>query len=317
MLNNFQMINTHLDREMNGTSEDTFFNAFLDYLNPSEQYAQYRPFSQLFVFGDSLSDTCNTFKRTKEVLGQGLPPALPYFSRRFSDGPVWVEYLAHFLKLSRHCHTNFAVSGATTGDANTFPLDTVRLPGLKQQLEAFIQSLNNAGADRDALYVLWAGANDYLAGGVTDPTEPIANLTNAVKELLDIGARQIMVANLPDLGRLPGTRKLRLSRGLHALSTAHNTELAASLKTLQQKFHSDAVDIMLFDVDALTQQMWAEPGEFGFTNITDSALASVAKFEGYGDNFFFWDNIHPTTTVHLALAKTAVSQLIPNLSIAS
>jgi phospholipase/lecithinase/hemolysin len=317
MLNNLQMINTRLDREINKTSEDTFVNAFLDYLNPSEQYGQYRPFSQLFVFGDSLSDTCNTFKRTKEALGQGLPPAPPYFSRRFSDGPVWVEYLAHFLKLSHSCHTNFAVSGATTGDANTFPLDTVRLPGLKQQLEAFIQSLNNAEADRDALYVLWAGANDYLAGGVTDPTEPIANLTNAVKVLLDVGARQIMVANLPDLGSLPGTRKLRLSKGLHALSVAHNTGLAASLKTLHQKFHSDAVEIILFDVDALTKQMWTEPSEFGFTNVTDSALARVAKFEGYGDNFFFWDNIHPTTIVHLTLAKTAVSQLIPKLAIAS
>lgn len=188
---------------------------------------------------------------------------------------------------------------------------------MKQQLEAFIQSLNNAEADRDALYILWAGANDYLAGGVTDTTEPIANLTNAVRVLLNVGARQIMVANLPDLGSLPGTRKLRLSKGLHALSVAHNTGLAASLKTLHQKFHSDAVEIILFDVDALTKQMWAEPGEFGFTNVTDSALARVAKFEGYGDGFFFWDNIHPTTIVHLTLAKTAVSQLISKLAITS
>lgn len=80
MLNNFQIINTYLDREIDETSEDTFINAFLNYLNFSEQYAQYRPFSQLFVFGDSLSDTCNTFKRTKEALGQGLPPAPPYLS---------------------------------------------------------------------------------------------------------------------------------------------------------------------------------------------------------------------------------------------
>jgi phospholipase/lecithinase/hemolysin len=53
---------------------------------------------------------------------------------------------------------------------------------------------------------VWAGANDYLSGGATAPTQAIANLTHAVQSLAAVDAKQIMVVNLPDLGDLPATR---------------------------------------------------------------------------------------------------------------
>ena len=48
------------------------------------------PFSEIVVFGDSLSDTGNL-----NLASGGVFAGPPYFSGRFSNGPVWVEVLAH------------------------------------------------------------------------------------------------------------------------------------------------------------------------------------------------------------------------------
>ena len=46
-------------------------------------------FTNLYVFGDSLSDAGNVFAATA-----GQQPGSPYYDGRYSNGPVWVEYLA-------------------------------------------------------------------------------------------------------------------------------------------------------------------------------------------------------------------------------
>lgn len=316
MINSFQFINPYLDPDVNTASENFQTDAFLDYFHSNEQHRSYRRFTQLFVFGDSLSDAGNTFALTKKKLRQGLPPTPPYWLGRFSNGPIWVEYLTRFLNLPSHCHTNFAVSGATTGDANTFLIQSCGLPGLKQQLDAFITSLKGESADGEALYILWAGANDYLVNNVTNPTVPIANLMNAVNLLLTVGAQQIMVVNLPDLGNLPKLRKnSRVSSALNALTTAHNAGLAGAIEALCQEISSDTVNIILFDVNSLVKQIFTQPDKFGFTNVLDAEMVRVAKFEGYTERFLFWDVIHPTTFTHLTFAKMATSLLIPKMTL--
>ena len=76
--------------------------------------AQASAYSQLYVFGDSLSDTGNLFAATG-----GTNPIPPYFNGRFSNGPVWVETLAASLGLpvnpSLLGGTNYAFAGAVTG----------------------------------------------------------------------------------------------------------------------------------------------------------------------------------------------------------
>ncbi len=48
-------------------------------------------YSDIFVFGDSLSDSGNVFAATG-----GFPPA-PYYDGRFSNGPTYAEDLAGML----------------------------------------------------------------------------------------------------------------------------------------------------------------------------------------------------------------------------
>lgn len=112
-------------------------------------------FDQMFVFGDSLSDIGTLFSLT----GGLVPPTPPYFNGRFSNGPVWVENLAPRLGLAFNPSTDFAIGGATSGNQNVGSLPGASLPGLQQQVDNFVAA-NQAGADPNALYLVWAGAND-------------------------------------------------------------------------------------------------------------------------------------------------------------
>jgi phospholipase/lecithinase/hemolysin len=63
-------------------------------------------FTTLYAFGDSVSDT------GRNPAG----PAQSYFNGRYSNGPLWVEYLSASLGLPYNAANNFAVSGSTTSD---------------------------------------------------------------------------------------------------------------------------------------------------------------------------------------------------------
>ena len=250
---------------------------------------------QLYVFGDSLSDTGNTYKATQGI----IPPSPPYFQGRFSNGPVWVEDLATSLGIKQ---TNFAFGGATTGTENVgfFGQFVNVLPGLDQQVKTF--TTTNPTADPNGLYVVWAGANDYLGGGVLNPQQPVSNLQKAVTSLASVGAKNFLVANLPNLGELPGTRNNPNATGLNTLTTFHNSGLNATLSGLKQT----GLNIIPLDVNSIFGQAIATPQKFGFTNVTDPCLnsqtfASCAK----EDEYLFWDQLHPTKRTHSIIAQAA------------
>ncbi|BBD68859.1 GDSL family lipase [Nostoc commune NIES-4072] len=252
------------------------------------------PISELYVFGDSLSDTGMVFRAT----GGMYPPNPTYFQGRYSNGRVWIEYLGESLHLSSKQTHNFAYGGATTGNVgNSY------VPSLLNQVQTFTQTHQHTNPD--ALYVLWAGANDYLQG-VSSATIPVKNVTTAINSLTDVGAKKILVANLPDLGQLPATRNSANSGNLSALTQAHNQGLRRSLKVLSQQ-HSD-LEIVQLDANALYRDAIANPTAFNFTNVISSCL-SGSNTCGKPDQFLFWDGIHPTAAAHRIIGETAFSTI--------
>ncbi len=230
-------------------------------------------FEQIYVFGDSLSDSGNVFNATVGF----YPPSPPYFEGRLSNGPVWVEYLASKLEANS---TNFAYGGSSTGIGNAVIPD-LPLPGLLTQVNSF-------------------------TGGATDSTESVGNLSTAVTSLYESGARNIMVVNLPDLGKLPGTRvDSQISSSFDALSEAHNFTLTAALDSLSQK---PDINIIPVDVNSLFDEAIAAPTEFGFTNVTDSCLVGVVACANPNE-YLFWDEFHPTTAAHELVGELAFSAL--------
>lgn len=96
--------------------------------------------NQMFVFGDSLSDSGNAAAMTQVAPGVSFfPPSQPSpvpglavpYNNRFSNGPVAAEYLAGYLNIGPSApawpsapatsNPNFAVGGGMTGAAPSLP----------------------------------------------------------------------------------------------------------------------------------------------------------------------------------------------------
>ena len=275
-------------------------------------------FSDIYVFGDSLSDTGNLLAAAENFLGATdefvLEFFAPYFEGRLSNGPVWVETLAPQLELTSDPNLNFAVSGATTGISNIGNND---LPegtppifiGLQTQIDEFIAETPTT--DPDALYVVWAGANDYLGAGNLDTQSTVDNLLDAVNSLADTGAKNFVLPNLPNLGVIPVGQALPPERqqGLTLLTESHNNTLATASQILEQ---NPNINIVNLDIETLFDNIIANPDDFTLTNVTDNFLTS-----GLDDpsGFLFFDDIHPTTTVHSFIAENTMKSItqIPEL----
>jgi thermolabile hemolysin len=266
-------------------------------LASSHQPAQNSPsIDHLYIFGDSLSDTGNVFKSTNQV----YPPSPAYFQGRYSNGQVWVEYLGKELGVPTIQQTNFAYGGATTGTVGT-----QGVPGLLTQVQQFLQ--RSPKLEPNAAYLIWAGANDYL-NGVSTPTQTVENVKRSLTLLQQAGAKKLLVANLPDLGRLPATRNTSYASALSSATMAHNTALANAL----QQFNQNGQQVVLLDANRLYRDAIASPAKFGFTNVTSACLNNAACKQP--NQFLFWDGIHPTTAAHQLLAKSAFQALTPELA---
>jgi phospholipase/lecithinase/hemolysin len=260
-----------------------FFGCYL----PNQAWSY--PYSEIYVFGDSLSDTGRIFGAI------GEPPE-PYYEGHFSDGPTWVEYLAYELDLGYNPETNFAWGGATTGTTNVWGDE---LPGLQQQVNSYVEGTDLA--DSAALYVVWAGSNDFL-NGVTNAEEAIGaaitNIVTAVTNLRNHGAKHILVPNMPALGKTPRGKASGNSTTLSQLTAAFNQALAQSLPLDVTQVDMPAAFEMISDPETIAKS------SFSFlTNVTEVCFDQEAEtLCGDPSTHFFWDDIHPTTIAHEIIA---------------
>ena len=257
------------------------------------------------TFGDSLVDNGNVFQAT----GRIFPPSPLYFNGRFSNGSVWVENLAAKLNITE-TSSNFAFGGATSGTLNT--IDPA-LPGLTTQLDRFFQTSPKISVDQ--LFVIWVGANDYLGGKQSNPTVTISNLSTALQRLIDAGAAQLVVPNLPDLGINPASATNPSQRKrLTELSTVHNRLLKASLATLSHK--NPQISIIAIDMQALFSTVVANPTKFGLTNVTQPCLnRATGTVCAQPNSFLFWDELHPTAAAYQILSEYTLASIRSNAKV--
>jgi cholinesterase len=276
-------------------------------------------YSSVIVFGDSLSDNGNYYRLvdglSARVPQDGSPP-LPYFFGRYSNGPVAVELLAQNLDVPLDDH---AVGGALSGLGNEDP----RFPraGVLGQVQDYVARQRRL--DRDALYVVWGGANDFLgASSLGDPAvaqsiiaDAVANLAQSVTLLYAHGARHFLVPNLPDLGLIP-LEQGSAAAPATALSFAFNQALAQALQGLAVEL--PRADVHTFDVAALLDSVAQNPATYGFLDVSDACVADtthvcvLTSFNGGpAAGFLFWDDVHPTAAAHALLAAQFLDAVTP------
>ncbi len=261
----------------------------------------------IVAFGDSLSDVGNDYLATGGVNPNspnppnlypgGSFPGGSYDPGHYSNGPIWLEYLAHSLGIAAPTPslaggTDYAWGGAETGKGLSF----AGTPNIGTQISMYLASNTPSSTQ---LFTIWGGANDFLNGGVTNPWVPVGHLLHEITTLADAGAKQFLVPNLPLLGELPATIHSSESSALDALTMAFDSILHTQLDRLEQKL---GVTIYQLDVNSVFQNMIADPGKYGLTDVTDPAYLDP-NYNGQG--FLFWDFVHPTTEVQALIGADA------------
>jgi phospholipase/lecithinase/hemolysin len=242
-------------------------------------FAQSAPaFSQVIVFGDSLSDDGNIRNRLEDQYLISYPGGdYNYSDGRFTNSSdtdpssdtyagTWHEQLARdFLGLPAATNsldggTDYAFGGATT-EAGTREVTvisnpdpfiggelTVTIDNLGKQVDDY---LADNTVDPAALYIVWGGGNDLFdddtSDNVTATAERVAGL---VEQLAEAGAVYILVPNVPPLGLVPNYKDdPERATALNAASADYRDELNAQLDTAVTTLAGESITISLYRLD--------------------------------------------------------------------
>ena len=270
-------------------------------------------FRTVVAFGDSLTDHFGL----ASYIGLYDPVRNPNGAlEAWTNGDVWVEYLTDELNADLD---NNAIAGAMTlGHENNniqALVDAGKLPplGLVGQVNRFVNE-NNSFDPKTTLFAIWIGGNDLLEYGRGESsaadtqeliTNAIDNIINSMSALASDGARNILVINLPDLGKTPAynSRSAQEIQGVTALTSAFNAALAQGIDGFKTVFPN--VTIISFDIFTNLNQIIS--GDT-FANVTGTYMVLDENGNRTGatnepaEDYLFWDSIHPTTKAHKIVA---------------
>jgi len=323
--------------------------------------------TRVVIFGDSLSDT-GRLKKWIQVM-----PERPFFLGRFSNGGTWSDFLSSQANVSI---LNYSTGGTVTkGNIINTPaqiLKYVKEIGryfITGSLRHFINDYKakelTAGKIPDAdrtLFIIWGGANDFLyrfddkkeindfidkpetpdIGSSSIIEQTVLNVVREIRGLASLGAKNILVINLPDIGATPRMSqynffrkdtpedKYELSQKLSAVIAKYNEKLATEITALKSGL--GGTRLALFDAAGALKSLMEGKGPNGEPNF-DYGIdmnASFAKLSapnkpdikvgvkcykgGYlgssnaadicpnSAKMLFWDEVHPTAVGHCGIA---------------
>lgn len=277
------------------------------------------------LFGDSLSDNGNG---VGQLYGHRFP-ASPYFDFRFSNGPVWVEYIpnAHLL--------DYAYGGATLNQSVG-----TESPSLMGQINDYLISnqFNLTSVACETQYIFVGGSNDVLdamsnstltAQGVNGDLAALAVTlpllaASQIEKLISYGATYILIALLPDPSTSPfATNSFSVAQlgVLSQLTAVINEGIRSNVSALVQP----GVSLTLFDTPGFFQMIRSNPTQFGLRDVTDPCFQNYEAFirpNAQGqvggqapivcsnpEQFLFWDGVHTTTGIHALFGQEIMNIL--------
>jgi len=186
--------------------------------------------------------------------------------------------------------TNYAVGGASTGDS----ISPQGAPGMGVQIDYFFDDGHTL--DGDELIIVQGGGNESSA------IIAAKNVIGHVDRLAAAGGKHILVNNHFRSSQAPAVKG---DGGADLFVETYGKLLAKGLDEIEAKYD---VAIYRFDMLGLTDDMIANPGDYGLTNVTDPLRASA---DGDANEYMWWDQHHFTTKVHGFFADAA-ADLIPS-----
>ncbi len=280
-----------------------------------------RSFDTIIAFGDSLTDHGGLQSHLGAYDPVNNPDGAP---ETWTNGDVWVDYLADILGATLD---NNAIGGAMTlghvNDTIQGMTDAGNLPPL-----GLVGQVNSFGSEdvdfiaANTLFTIWIGGNDLLKFGRGESaaatpdeliTDAVDNVLNAMSELVtEEGALNIMVINLPDLGKTPAynSRTTEEIQAVTDLTSAFNSALDQGLNNFSNL--SPDVTVISFDVFTYLNQIIS--GDT-FADVTGTFMVLDENGNPTGatnepaEDYLFWDAIHPTTKAHEMVAEEVAKTL--------
>src|SRR5258706_9247437 len=255
--------------------------------------AQAAQFSGVVVFGDSLSDA-GYFRGFLASLGLAAAQM-----GRFSTNPdpVWSELISTFYGFnpapSNAGGTIYAQGGARVAlTPGITPTGQAERP-VSTQITEYLGTHGGA-ADPNALFSVWAGANDFFinnslltSGAITAgqfQTNVLAAATAEVQQtarLYQAGAKYVMVFGGFDGSFTPGIAAADAATraGVQQLTVGYNTTLFSGLA-------SAGLRVIPIDLFSLFNEIRANPAAFGLTNVTGVACGPFPPFSSGSSALF-------------------------------
>ncbi len=236
--------------------------------------------TSILAFGNSMTD--NGFNN-----GHGF--------QHYSNGPVWVEYLAKLLGISSV--DNRAWGGALSGIGN-YHQEATDWSGLRWQ----IAQLKSTIAP-DTLVTIEIGINDLhdLNLGIT-PEDVVGNISDSIKSIIESGAENVLIWNLPISIIPPGytDQNYAAYEYFHPqLETVEKLVLNAN-QLLQSEIDKLKLDhekckLLLFDCDQALAEISTR------FEYMDSVWQGSYQYPTAG-KWIWWDHWHFMTECHAYIA---------------
>lgn len=144
-----------------------------------------------------------------------------------------------------------------------------------------------------------AAVQAFLAPGIATT---LTQLSQDTDQLINLGARMLIVPNLPNLGMTPAyaTSSPTIANGI---SAGHNAALPALMEGLHE---STGANIIVLNTALLLNNVAANPTLYGFNPATiQQECWNQTSCAGY----LFWNDVHPTAQAQYMIAEYAARSL--------
>lgn len=242
-----------------------------------------KPYTMLYVFGDSYSDSGAGY-----IDGNG-PTAVVYLAQRLG-----IPFTYFGDSESRSKGLNFAVSGARTGEGEgkKYPHGELLSRGMRNQVNDFAALVKSGAIRFDPKQTMF-----YLAGGLNDRSLPdgatVTNLEADIDALYAAGARRFQVALLPTK--------------ITAFATA-GERFNPLLATVPADMRAKRTDVTIINSKwgLFFDEVMTHPAKYGITDITSTCAGRVLHNEdstpcASPETHFFYHEGHPSTATHKAV----------------
>ncbi|XP_021692454.2 GDSL esterase/lipase At5g45960 [Hevea brasiliensis] len=331
----------------------TFFAEEIEAL-PSPRTLNHNSVTAVLVFGDSTVDSGNNnfvktiFKGNFPPYGKDFPNQVP--TGRFSNGRLTPDFIASYVGVKDYVppylDPNLSIEELMTGvsfaSAGTgfdpltpqisnvigIPQQVEYFKEYKKRLESTIGKKTTENHIKKALFIISAGTNDFVVNYFTLPVRRKTFSVSAyqqfilhktlqlIQDLIDEGAKRILVAGLPPMGCLPivitlFSKNAILERGCLEYFSSIGKQFNQMLQNELNLIHNRYPDVRIAISDAygpLTDMIGGKQSS-GF-DVVNSGCCGTGYLEtgilcnpksflcSDASKYVFWDSIHPTETTY-------------------